>query len=93
MRRATPSAGRRHRTPQFGKPACDAAHVRDRVGRWGEVQDVAGGCRLRMQADDLAWAVFALANLDADFEIESPAGLVERTAEVGARFVRATAHA
>ncbi len=64
--------------------------VRRVVGRWGEVADLGdGSCRLTMEADDLAWPMFVLAGVDADFEVEGPDELRQRTAEVGARFTRA----
>jgi hypothetical protein len=42
-----------------------------------------------MQVDDLAWTMFVLAGLEAPFDIEGPAELVERTASVGELFTRA----
>lgn len=64
--------------------------VRRVLGRWGEVEEVAEQeCRLRMEVDDLAWPMFVLAQVDADFEVEGPDEMRERTAAVGARFVRA----
>jgi predicted DNA-binding transcriptional regulator YafY len=69
----------------------DAAAVRRHVGRWGEVEDLDGTqCRLTMEVDDLAWPLFVLAGLAADFAVEGPPELVERTARVGALFTRAT---
>ncbi|CAN5585856.1 YafY family protein [soil metagenome] len=64
--------------------------VRRVVGRWGEVEDLGtDSCRLTMESDDLAWPLFVLAGLDADFEIEGPDELRRRTSEVAARFARA----
>jgi len=69
----------------------DAAVVRRQVGRWGTVEEIpAGGCRLTMEVDDLAWPMFALAAVGAEFVVEEPAELVERTATVGALFTRAS---
>jgi predicted DNA-binding transcriptional regulator YafY len=66
--------------------------VRRVVGRWGFVEEVAEGrCRFTMDVDDLSWPMFVLAGVGADFEIEGPDELRERTAEVGARFSRAGA--
>jgi predicted DNA-binding transcriptional regulator YafY len=66
--------------------------VRRQVGRWGEVEELTSrSCRLRMDVDDLAWPMFVLAGLGAEFDIEGPPELVERTAAVGAAFSRAGA--
>jgi hypothetical protein len=43
-----------------------------------------------MEADDLRWPLFVLAGLGAEFDVEGPEELVERTAAVGALFTRAT---
>jgi predicted DNA-binding transcriptional regulator YafY len=57
------------------------------VGRWGTVEEVGDQeCRLRMEVDDLAWPMFALAGLGVGFEIEGPPELTQRTAAVGALF-------
>ena len=70
----------------------EADAVRRQVGRWGTVEEIAEHeCRLRMQVDDLAWPMFVLAGLGAEFEIEGPPELAERTAAVGAAFTRAAA--
>jgi predicted DNA-binding transcriptional regulator YafY len=67
-----------------------AAAVRRQVGRWAEVEELdASQCRLRMEVDDLAWPLFVLAGLGAEFDVEGPPELVERTAQVGALFTRA----
>jgi predicted DNA-binding transcriptional regulator YafY len=72
--------------------AADAAAVRRKVGRWGDVEKLADRqCRLTMDVDDLGWPMFALAGIGAEFEIEGPAELVERTAAVGALYTRAAA--
>ena len=42
-----------------------------------------------MEVDDLAWPMFVLAGLGAEFEIEGPDELVERTAAVAGLFGRA----
>lgn len=64
--------------------------VRARVRSWGEVEELGeSGCRLTMQVDDLAWTMFVLAGLEAPFDIEGPAELVDRTAAVGELFSRA----
>ena len=64
--------------------------VRRAVGHWGLVEELAGdACRLTMQVDDLAWPLFVLAGVEAEFEIEGPEELLRRTAEVSKRFARA----
>jgi predicted DNA-binding transcriptional regulator YafY len=64
--------------------------VRRQVGRWGEVEDLGEHeARLTMEVDDLSWPMFVLAGLGAEFEIEGPDELVERTAAVAALFSRA----
>lgn len=69
----------------------DPDRVRRRLGRWGEVEEVSPGrCRMRMQVDDLGWPMFVLATVGADFAIETPDALRERTAEVAGLFARAT---
>lgn len=58
------------------------------VGRWGTVTPDGDACVLEMNVDDLDWPVMVLASSGADFVVESPPELVERVAEVGARFAR-----
>lgn len=78
----------RHRVSVRVQTAADA--VRRRVGRWGDVEEVDDGwCRLTMEVDDLGWPMFVLAGLGAEFTVEGPAELVERTGAVGALFTRA----
>ncbi|MCD4533423.1 YafY family transcriptional regulator [Nocardioides sp. cx-169] len=59
------------------------------VGRWGDVTPYDDGCLLEMSVDDLQWPVMVLAQLGADFTVESPAELVATVFEVSARFARA----
>lgn len=66
----------------------EADVVARHVGRWGEVEAAEGGCRLRMQADDLAWPMMILAGVDAEFTVEQPAELAEMVKRAGERFVR-----
>jgi predicted DNA-binding transcriptional regulator YafY len=63
-----------------------AEAVRRAVGHWGEVEDVADGCRLTMNVDDLAWPVVVLARVDAPFTVESPDELREELRRTAARF-------
>lgn len=72
----------------------EADVVARRVGRWGQVEAAEGpegGCRLRMQVDDLGWPMMILAGVEADFTVEQPAELAELVAQVGERFVRSGA--
>lgn len=68
--------------------AMAAEDLAAQVGRWGTVTAEGDGCVLEMNVDDLDWPVMVLAASGADFEVESPPELVERVAEVGARFSR-----
>jgi len=69
--------------------AMSAEDLAAQVGRWGTVTAEGDGCVLEMNVDDLDWPVMVLAASGSDFEVESPPELVERVAEVGARFARA----
>jgi hypothetical protein len=44
---------------------------------------------MTMEVDDLAWPMFVLAGLDAEFVVEGPAELRARVTDVGRRFARA----
>ena len=59
------------------------------VGRWGEVTPYDGGCLLAMSVDDLGWPVMVLAQVGADFTVESPDELSVEVARVSACFGRA----
>ena len=59
------------------------------VGRWGEVTPYDGGCLLEMGVDDLRWPVMVLAQVGADFTIESPDELTVEVARVSDLFARA----
>ena len=41
-----------------------------------------------MNVDTLDWPMFMLANIDADFVVESPPELADAVARAGARFAR-----
>ncbi|MEU0315370.1 YafY family protein [Nocardioides sp. NPDC006273] len=69
----------------------EADVVARHVGRWGQVEAAEGGCRLRMQADDLGWPMMILAGVDAEFTVEQPAELAEMVKRAGERFVRSGA--
>ncbi len=71
--------------------------VRRHVRHWGTVEELEPEpgrdgplCRVVMEADDLAWPLFVLAGVGADFLVEEPAELAERAALVGACFTRST---
>ncbi|MBO0870102.1 MAG: YafY family transcriptional regulator [Micromonosporaceae bacterium] len=65
------------------------ATVRQRIGRWSTVEDADDQrCRVRMSVDDLDWAVMALVTLDADFQVVSPAELLDRIHDWGHRLGR-----
>jgi predicted DNA-binding transcriptional regulator YafY len=69
-----------------------AAAVRDRIGRWGTVEEAgAGRCRLLMTADSLDWPILALGVIGVDFRVVGPPELVDRLRDWGARFGRAAA--
>jgi predicted DNA-binding transcriptional regulator YafY len=71
-----------------------AAAVRERIGRWSVVEDVgATRCRVRMTADSLDWPTMALGAVGADFQVVSPAELLDRVRDWGRRFSQATAPA
>ena len=59
------------------------------VGHWGSVEPVAGGCVLTMNVDSLQWPVMVLAEVEADFEVDSPPELTALLARTADRFARA----
>ena len=69
--------------------AADPAVVARAVGRWGEVTPDDGGCLLEMGVDDLQWPVMVLAQVGADFTVESPDELTVEVARVSGLFARA----
>jgi len=69
-----------------------AAVVRERVGRWGTVEEIDDvSCVLRMTTDTFDWPAMALGSIGAEFTVLAPPGLVEYVREVGERFGRASA--
>jgi predicted DNA-binding transcriptional regulator YafY len=61
-----------------------AAKVRAHVERWGSVEEIdEDRCRLRMDTDILDWPAMALGSLGADFDVVSPAELVDHIGEWG----------
>ncbi|WP_043263002.1 YafY family protein [Streptomyces sp. CT34] len=68
-----------------------AATVRERIGRWGTIEEVdAGHCRVRMTADSLDWPAMAMGVLGADFHVLHPPELLDRIRDWGTRFNRAS---
>lgn len=67
-----------------------AESVRQRLGRWGSVEEIdAGRCRVSMTTDSLDWPTLSLGSLDAEFQILEPPELVEHIRIWGERFCRA----
>ena len=66
----------------------DPTDVAAFAGRWATVTGEAGRAVLEMNVDSLDWPMFILANLDADFVVESPPELADVVARAGARFAR-----
>jgi len=66
----------------------DPADVEAFAGRWATVSGEPGRTVLEMSVDTLDWPMFMLANLDADFVVESPPELAETVERAGARFAR-----
>ena len=68
-----------------------AAEARARNGQWSTIEEIdEGRARMRMTTDDLAWPMFALGILGAEFQVVHPPELVEALHEWGSRFGRAT---
>jgi predicted DNA-binding transcriptional regulator YafY len=67
------------------------AEVTAYAGRWCTVSGTDGAAVLEMGVDTLKWPLMLLADLDADFRVESPPELAEAVTRVGARFGRAMA--
>ena len=68
----------------------DAAQVAAFVGRWANVTDEDGRAVMEMNTDSLDWPMFVLANVAAEFTVESPAELAEAVSRTAERFGRAT---
>ncbi len=66
----------------------DRDQVEAVVGRWGAVSGTLGDVVLEMNVDSLEWPMFVLANVDAEFTVESPPELVEAVGRVAERFER-----
>lgn len=82
----------RWRTPVVVEALVEApaAVVRDRVGRWAQVDDDGSDrCRLRMETDTLDWPALVLGATRAEFTVLAPDQLRDRLSEWSARFARA----
>jgi len=66
----------------------DPERVAAFVGRWATITGTPGAARLEMNVDTLDWPLFVLANLDAEFTVESPAELEAALAATAERFGR-----
>ncbi|WP_037912678.1 helix-turn-helix transcriptional regulator [Actinacidiphila yeochonensis] len=67
-----------------------AAVVRERIGMWSTVEEVAvDRCRVWMTADSLDWPAMALGIVGADFEVVCPPALRTVLADLAGRFTRA----
>ncbi|MEQ4300015.1 YafY family protein [Plantactinospora sp. B6F1] len=68
------------------------ATAESRLGRWASLEYVdERRCRMVMTADTLDWPIMALGSLGAEFEVLSPAELVDQLREWSERFRRGTA--
>jgi predicted DNA-binding transcriptional regulator YafY len=67
-----------------------ARAVRDRVGRWGEVEEAGEArCLLRMNVESLDWPTLVAGAVGAEFTVVAPPELRELVGEWGERFRRA----
>jgi predicted DNA-binding transcriptional regulator YafY len=69
--------------------AVPASRVEALVGQWATVEPIdETSCRMRMNVDDLAWPLWILGSLGADFTIESPPELTDRVRTAGETLLR-----
>jgi predicted DNA-binding transcriptional regulator YafY len=67
-----------------------AGWVRERIGRWAQVEEVdVTSCLVRMTVDTLDWPLFAAGGLGVEFEVRTPPELARAALEWGERFRRA----
>jgi len=68
------------------------AEVQAVIGRYAKIEPAqdGAGCRVRMQVDNLDWALLALGMVRAEFEVVGPPELVDQLRDWSARFARAT---
>jgi predicted DNA-binding transcriptional regulator YafY len=69
----------------FHAPADDVAAF---VGHWATVTGTKERAVLEMNVDGLEWPMYMLANIDADFTVESPPELLEAVTRTAARLGR-----
>jgi predicted DNA-binding transcriptional regulator YafY len=69
----------------------DPQEVAAVAGHWATVTGSAGRAVLEMNVDTLEWPMFMLANIHADFTVESPPELAELVTRTAARFHRSAA--
>lgn len=68
-----------------------ATVVRERIGPWGNLEDVGPGqCRFTMSSDSFDWPTLALGNAAVEFEVVSPPELIEHLRDCAGRFGRAS---
>jgi predicted DNA-binding transcriptional regulator YafY len=69
-----------------------AQTVRERVGRWGDVEEAGDGrCLLRMNVESLDWPALVAGAVGAEFTVVAPPELRELVGEWADRFRRAAA--
>ena len=71
----------------------DAAVVAAFAGHWATVTGTKRRAVLEMNVDRLEWPLYLLANIDADFVVESPSELHDALSAVSDRFCRASSGA
>ncbi|WP_448640459.1 helix-turn-helix transcriptional regulator [Geodermatophilus sp. URMC 63] len=71
--------------------AAPAGPVRGRIGRWATVTDDEGGCRVRIEAEDLDWAALALGVTGAPFRVLGPPEVKAHLRDLAARCAAAAA--
>ena len=69
-----------------------AQTVRERVGRWGDVEEAGNGrCLLRMNVESLDWPALVAGAVGVEFTVVAPPELRELVGEWADRFRRAAA--
>ena len=82
--------GARPGTPVSAAVRAPAEQVRARIGRWATVTDDGPGrCSVRIEGDDLDWAVAALGLTGADYTVLSPPEVRDHLRVVAARHAAA----
>jgi predicted DNA-binding transcriptional regulator YafY len=73
--------------------AADPQQVAAVAGRWATVTGTGRRAVLEMNVDTLEWPMFMLANIDADFTVESPPELAQAVSRAALRFDRSAGRA